>query len=159
MSYSTDLDEALNLVPEVALSATTTPTATQGGVIFAGVTRRINFALAGVGVTLPVSPSSSDGYKLIADIEARLTSGEILRAVHGMHGNSTGSQADQLLADGQAMLDALLADPASLGDMGVTSGLPGSASQIGDTYATENDQVDLVLDAVVEPEFHMSDEV
>jgi len=160
MAFNSTLAEATALIPEWVSSTSGTPTTAQATQIWTRVYSEILLKLAKCGFEIPLTfGTATVAEDLLQHAEALTTSGEILRAAHGAFGNSTSAQADQLMAEGSALV-AEICDAANvLDDMGVTSGLPSTSQTIGETYHTEFDQVDLNPQPVTEPVFHVADEV
>lgn len=124
MAYNADIATATSMAPQLGtLSSSTTPTLTQGNVIWAKAYNqvRLAFIAAGMGDTLA---ASSIAENVAQTAEMFLASGNILLA-KGSIGADGKATADELIARGEMLLEQLWSQRTYLianGATGTTTG-------------------------------------
>lgn len=159
MAYNTSLDNAMRYAPDLILDSGSTLTDTEATLIWEDQYRHVNLCLAAAGIEIDVAPSTSDAYKLIQNIEARLTSGECIRATYGIADSGDAPQARVLIEAALDLLDKIMENPQILSDMGATSGVPSAsdAAKIG-SYQLDEAQTDLDVPTAEEMRFHLDED-
>ena len=138
MAYNPDLATATSMAPQLGvLSATTTPTDTQGNVIWGLAFNEVRLAFLRAGLSDTVT-AASRAAELAQTAEMFLASGYILLS-KGSIGPQAQSTAEDLITKGRGLLDGLWASRAVLLGQGATAALPGTSIFAKSNWTEDSD--------------------
>lgn len=138
MAYNPDIATATSMAPQLGvLSATTTPTATQGNVIWGLAFNEVRLALLRAGLS-DVVTAASRAAEMAQTAEMFLASGYILLS-KGSIGPQAQSTAEDLITKGRALLDSIWSDRAVLLGQGASGALPGASIFAKSNWTEDSD--------------------